>query len=378
MKGAPNIALVQDALPTRGGAERVLEAVLELFPHAPIYTLIYRPEAFVTSKIQETTIHTSFLNRIPGLRLWHRSLLPFMPFAVEQLDVSGYEIILSFSYAVAHGVLARPDQLHLSYTFTPLRHAWHAYQQFLETNVSIIGNLPTRLILHYFRQWDVIASNRVDDFIAPSQWIAECIRRAYRRQATVIYPPVNLDESTLETQRGDYFVTVSRLEPHKKIDLIVQAFNQLGLPLILIGDGREFGYIRKLAQPNILLLGHQSDEVIREVLRKARGYIHAAEDDFGITPVEAQAAGCPVIAYAKGGVLETVIEGKTGFFYPQRDVDSLVAAVKRFEREYQNLSGETIRKNAQRFGKQRFQHEFAQFVEAKWSEFRKYSNFIQP
>jgi len=369
----PTIALVQDALPTRGGAERVLEAVLELYPSAPIYTLIYRPEAFATSNIREAIIHTSFLNRFPGVKRWHRSLLPIMPFAIEQLDLSGYDIILSFSYAVAHGVLARPDQLHLSYTYAPLRQAWHAYHQFIESNKSIIWNLPSRLILHYLRQWDVAASNRVDDFIAPSLWIAQCIQQAYRRQATVIYPPVNLDESSLETQRDNYFIAVSRLEPHKKVDLIVQAFNRLGLPLIVVGDGREFGRISKLAQSNIQLMGRQSDEVTRELLRKARGYIHAAEDDFGIAPVEAQAAGCPVIAYAKGGVLETVIEGKTGLFYPRQDVDSLVAAVRRFEGEYQNMSGETIRQNARRFSKKRFQDEFAQFVEAKWSEFRKNS-----
>ena len=377
MMGEPTIALVQDALPTRGGAERVLEAVLELYPRTPIYTLVYRPEAFVTSVIQDTTIHTSFLNRIPGVKRWHRSLLPIMPFAIEQLDVSDYDIILSFSYAVAHGVLARPDQLHLSYTYTPLRQAWHAYHQFLDTNKSIIWNLPSRLVLHYLRQWDVAASNRVDSFIAPSLWIAQCIQRAYRRQASVIYPPVSLDESNLEMQRGDYFITVSRLEPHKKVDLIVQAFNHLGLPLIVIGEGREFSRISKLAQPNIQLMGRQPDEVIYELLRKARGYIHAAEDDFGITPVEAQAAGCPVIAFARGGVLETVIEGKTGYFYLHQDVDSLIAAVKRFEGEYKSLSAKTIRQNARRFGKQRFQHEFAQFVEAKWLEFRKNSALIQ-
>jgi len=378
MTGMPTIALVQDALPTRGGAERVLEAVLELYPRAPIYTLIYRPEAFVTSKIRETKIHTSFLDRIPGARRWHRSLLPFMPFAIEQLDVSDFDLILSFSYAVAHGILARPDQLHLSYTFTPLRQAWHAYHQFLGTNRSIAGKLPTKLVLSYLRQWDVAASNRVDDFISPSQWAARCIYRAYRREATVIYPPVDLDESILETQRGDYFITVSRLEPHKRVDLIVQAFNYLGLPLIVIGDGREFGRISKLAQPNIRLMRHQSDEVIRELLRKARGYIHAAEDDFGIAPVEAQAAGCPVIAYAKGGVLETVIEGRTGFFYPRQDVDNLIVAVRRFEGECQNLSSEIIRQNARRFGKQRFQDEFAQFVEAKWAAFRRNSALTLP
>jgi glycosyltransferase involved in cell wall biosynthesis len=301
-----------------------------------------------------------------------------MPFAIEQLDLSGYDIILSFSYAVAHGVLVRPDQLHLSYTYTPLRQAWHAYHQFLGTNQSIVRKFPSRLILHYFRQWDVVASNRVDEFIAPSRWIARCIQRAYRRQATVIYPPVDVDKSFAESPRGDYFITVSRLEPHKMVDLIVQAFNQLGLPLIVIGDGGEFRRISRLAQANIQLLGHQPDEVIRDLLQRARGYVHAAEDDFGITPVEAQAAGCPVIAYAKGGVLETVIEGRTGFFYPQQSVDSLVAAIKRFEQEYQRLNCVIIQQNAMRFGKQRFQRELARFIELKWSEFRKNLVLFEP
>ncbi len=368
----PTIALVQDALPTRGGAERVLEAVLEIYPRAPIYTLIYRRDVFTASKISQSEIHTSFLNQIPGIKRWHRLFLPLMPFAIEQLDLSGFDIVLSFSYAVAHGVLARPDQLHLSYTYTPLRQAWHAYHQFLESNRSVLVNFPSRLILHYLRQWDVSASNRVDEFIAPSQWVARCILRAYRRQATVIYPPVDVDDRILESKRENYFVTVSRLEPHKKVDLIVQAFNRLGLPLIVIGDGGEYRRISRLAQSNVQLLGRQPDDVIHDLLQKARGYVHAAEDDFGITPVEAQAAGCPVIAYARGGVLETVIDGSTGFFYPRQDVDSLVMAIKRFEEEYERLSGEMIRQNARRFSKARFQQELAQFVDLKWSEFRKY------
>jgi glycosyltransferase involved in cell wall biosynthesis len=374
----PSIALVQDALPILGGAERVLEAVLEIYPRAPIYTLIYSPEAFVTSIIQKSEIHTSYLNRIPGIRNRYRSLLPLMPFAIEQLDLSGFEIILSLSYAVAHGVLARPDQLHLSYTHTPLRQAWHAYHQFLGSKRSIIWNLPSRMILHYLRQWDIGASNRVDRFIAPSKWIAQCIQRAYHRRATVIYPPVDVKEVYEESKREDFFITISRLEPHKKVDLIVQAFNRLGLPLIVIGEGREFRRISRLAQTNIQLLGHQSEEVKQDLLHRARGYIHAAEDDFGITPVEAQAAGCPVIAYAKGGVLETVIDGQTGFLYPKQDVDSLIAAVERFEAEYLKLSSETIHQNATRFSKQRFQQELRRFVDLKWEEFGENSGLIDP
>jgi len=233
-------------------------------------------------------------------------------------------------------------------------------------------------MMHYLRQWDVVASNRVDGFIAPSSWIALCIQRAYRRGATVIYPPVDVEDKYVESKRDDFFITISRLEPHKQVDLIVQAFNRLGLPLIVIGDGREYRRISSLARSNVQLMGHQPDDVIHDLLHRAKGYVQAAEDDFGITAVEAQAAGCPVIAYASGGVLETVIDGKTGFFYPNQAVDSLVAAIEQFQGEYQKFNGATIRQNAQRFSKKRFQDELAGFIDQKWIEFSKNSVFIKP
>jgi len=225
------------------------------------------------------------------------------------------------------------------------------------------------MILHQFRQWDFIASSRVDQFIASSQWIAQCIWRAYRRQSLVIYPPVAVDEIIACDNREDYYITVSRMEPHKRVDLIVEAFNRLKLPLVVVGDGQDYRTISRMAGPTIKLLGYQTDPIIRDWLSKARAFVYAAEEDFGIAPVEAQAAGCPVIAFGKGGVRETVVEGETGLFYPRQDVDSLVAALLRFEREREDFDLRTIRENSERFNKQRFQRELSGLVEAKWLEF---------
>lgn len=365
----PSMAFVQDALPVMGGAERVLEAALEIFPKTPIFTLVYHPEAFTGSIIREMPIHTSFLNKIPFFRRHHRLLLPLMPFAIEQLDVTDFDIIISFNYAVAHGVLARPDQLHLSYTHTPLRQAWQSYHPYIHSNRFRPLGWIVRMILHRFRQWDFIASRRVDQFIAPSHWIAQCIWRAYRRESLVIYPPVAVDEIIACDNREEYFITVSRMEPRKRVDLIVEAFNRLKLPLVVVGEGQDYRMISQMAGPTIKLLGYQPDPIIRDWLSKARAFVYAAEEDFGIAPVEAQAAGCPVIAYGKGGVRETVVEGQTGLFYPRQDVESLVTALLRFEREREGFDLRAIRKNSERFNKQRFQRELAGLVENKWMEF---------
>jgi glycosyltransferase involved in cell wall biosynthesis len=370
-RARPRVAIVQDALPFVGGAERVLERVLELFPEAPVFTLVYRPEPFNGTVIASHTVYTSFINRLPGAHRHHRWYLPLYPLAIEQLDLRPFDLVLSFSYAAAHGVMTRPNQLHISYTYTPMRQAWHHNQDYLHAaGVSRqIIRLGAPLVLHYFRLWDQSAVKRVDQLIACSRWVAGNIWRAYRRPAQVIYPPVEVERYQFELPREGYYLAVSRLEPHKRLDLIVEAFARSGLPLIIIGDGQERDRLSKLATANIQFLGRQPDPIVADRLGRARGFVMAAEEDFGIAAVEAQAAGCPVIAYASGGALETVVDGKTGLLFREQSAACLVQAVQEFERISARFDVKILRRHAEQFNPQRFQDAFHSSVMGAWERF---------
>ena len=368
MNAGPRVALVQDALPYMGGAERVLEAVLEIFPDAPIFTLVFNRRRFKGTVFENHPVYSSFIDRLPWSNRHYRNYLPLFPLAIEQIDLRGFDVILSFSYAVAHGVLTRPDQVHISFTYTPLRQAWTNYHGFLKHAGLDRGpkSWTARLLLHYLRLWDFSAASRVDHLVAISQWVSGLIRKAYRRSSSVIYPPVDLDKFQPGWPRENYYIAVSRLASHKRVDLIVEAFSKLGLPLIVVGDGPEYEHLARLAKPNVRLLGWQSDRQIRGLLGKAKAFVHAAEEDFGIAIVEAQAAGCPAIAYGGGGALETVISGSTGVFFPQQTVESLVESVERFESSETIFDTSDLRWNAGRFSKKRFQHEVIDLVSRTW------------
>jgi len=365
------VAFVHDWLTAYAGAEKVLEAAIELYPNAPIYTLVYEPINFKNSPIAEHPIYTSFIERLPMGRSKYRTYLPLMPLAIEQFDLSGYDIIISSSHAVAKGVLVRADQLHISYIHTPIRYAWDLQFQYLKDSGLERGlkSAIARLILHYLRIWDAISTNRVDVLVANSRYVARRIWKVYRRSAKVIYPPVDVERFTPRSQREDFYLTLSRFVPYKKVDLIVKAFTKLGLPLVVIGDGPDFEKVKRYAGPNIKLLGHQPDSVVKDYLERCKAFVFAADEDFGIAPVEAQAAGAPVIAYGKGGVTETVIPGETGIFFPEQTVESLIEAVKQVESGKYTFDPERIRRNAERFSKSRFQHEFSELVDRAWSEF---------
>ncbi|MCL4531262.1 MAG: glycosyltransferase [Chloroflexi bacterium] len=366
MPEKPNIAVVIDAMPAYAGAERVLASALELYPDAPIYTSVYAPSAFIGTSIANHKIHTSWIQRVPGGLVHYRKFLPLLPMAFEQFDLSAYDLVLSFSYAVAHGVICRPDQLHISYTFTPLRYAWqNSHEYFQHRLVSLIA----KPILHSFRTWDHNAASRVDQFAAISKWTADCIRRAYQRESKVIYPPVEVERFRPLDPRGDYFVALSRLVQHKRMDLIVDAFSRLGLPLIVIGVGPERKRLEARAAGNVKFLGWQSDEVVAEILNRARALVHAAAEDFGLVLVEAQAAGCPVIAFGRGAARETILEGKTGLLFSEPTLDSLIQAVECFIEDERIFNRNDILENASRFGKKRFQCEFAQMIEREWYGF---------
>lgn len=352
-----NVALVIDALPAIGGAEKVLMAALELFPEAPVYTLLYNRDQFAHTPVACRRVSTSFIQQLPLARTQYRKYLPVMPAAMGRFDLSAYETIISFSYAVAHGVNVRKGQNLLSYTFTPMRYAW--------SNMGLDGR-PRRSsplldwIFRRFRAWDVVAANRVHRFAAVSGWIADWVQSAYKRDSCVVYPPVEIERFSPAPKRDDYFVSIARLVPHKRMDLLVEAFNRLGLPLVIIGDGPERRRLEQRARQNVRFLGFQPDSVVEDVLSRARAYICPGIEDFGIAMVEAQASGCPVIAFCDGGALEIVIENQTGLFFNESTPESLVPAVEKVNA--MKLSAEDCAANARRFNKERFLLELERFV----------------
>ena len=359
MKSEPRIAFVIDALPALGGGERVLFAAREIFPQADLFTLIYNRKVFANSKIAESAVQTSFLDRIPFAHKHYRLFLPIMPYAIGRFNLHEYDIIVSFSYAVAHGVKNTDGAYHVSYTYTPMRYAW------MDLNINGTHTRKNVLIepfMQSFRQWDRNAAARVHRFAAISQSVCKRIAEAYHREASIIYPPVDVHRFVPAHSRENFYVTVTRLVPHKRIDLIVQAFSQLELPLLIVGEGPELARLRNIAKPNIQFLGYQSDERVAELLGRARGFVCATEEDFGIAIVEAQAAGCPVIAYGQGGALETVVEGTTGFFFAEQSAESLVDALQRFQRVHADFSTPALVQNARRFARETFVPQFREFI----------------
>lgn len=364
-------AIVHDWLVTYGGAERVLEDLLAVFPDADLFSLIdFLPDdqrGFLGGR----TPRTSFLRRLPLARSHYRSYLPLMPLAAEQFDLARYDLVLSSSYAVAKGVITGPHQLHVSYVHSPMRYAWdlqHAYLRQAGLRRRGPRSLVARGILHYLRLWDARTANGVDHIIANSAFVARRVRKVYRRSSTVVHPPVDLDAFPLRRDKEDFYVTASRLVPYKRIDLVVEAFRAMpDRRLVVIGDGPEAERIRSLAGDNVEVLGYQPLEVLRDHLQRARAFVFAAEEDFGIAPLEAQACGTPVIAYGRGGALETVRDvdepNPTGLFFEQRDVEGIVAAVERFEERRACFEPCAIRRHAERFGRERFRHRIRELID---------------
>ncbi|AIP64133.1 glycosyltransferase family 4 protein [Burkholderia thailandensis] len=361
------VAIVHDWLVVHGGAERVLAQMIDCFPQADIYSLV----DFLDDRscLRGRPVHTSFIQKLPFARSKYRSYLPLFPLAIEQFDLSGYDLILSSSYAVAKGVLNGPDQLHASYVHSPVRYAWDLQHQYLNEAGLARGlkSALARVLLHYIRNWDARSANGVDLLAANSRFVARRIRKTYRRDATVIYPPVDVDHLALRDTKDDFYLTTSRLVPYKRIDLIVEAFSHMpSRRLVVIGDGPEAAKIRALAGPNVTLLGYQPFDVLHDHLQRAKAFVFAAEEDFGISPVEAQACGTPVIAYGKGGVCESVRAAgaaPTGLFYAKQTCDALIDAIERFEAmPAGTFDPHACRANAERFSAARFRSAFSRFV----------------
>lgn len=368
------IAIIHDWLVTYAGAEKVLEQLLKAYPKADLYSIVdFIPEQerdFILNK----SVCTSFIQNLPGAKRYYRNYLPLMPLAVEQLDLSNYDLIISSSHAVAKGVITGPDQLHISYVHSPIRYAWDLQHQYLREsglNKGIKGWVA-KLILHYMRLWDLRTANSVDHFIANSRFIAKRIHKVYRRESVVIYPPVNVNDFEFCNQKDDFYLSASRMVPYKKMDLIVKAFVEMpNHQLIVIGDGPDYKKIAKIAEKaeNIHLLGYQPFSVLREHMQKAKAFVFAAEEDFGITPVEAQACGTPVIAYGCGGALETVrgsgSSNPTGLFFSEQTEKSIIEAVEKFEKFRAEFAYENCRTNAMEFSEQRFNNSIKKFIDSK-------------
>ncbi len=366
------IAIVHDWLPVYAGAERVLEEMLYIFPEADVFSILdFIPDG-ERGFLQNKKVKTSFVQRLPWVRRKYRSYLPIMPLAIEQLDVSGYDLVISSSYAVAKGVITGPDQLHICYCHSPIRYAWDLQNQYLsEAGLTGFRGMLARMILHYIRMWDLRTSHGVNSFIANSQFIARRIRKVYGRESEVIYPPVNTGAFSPNGAKQDFYLTVSRMVPYKKVDMIVEAFTQMpDKKLVVIGDGPDFKRIKAAAGPNIQMLGYQYADALVSYMQHAKAVVFAAEEDFGIVPVEAQACGTPVIAFGKGGVMETVLPGETGVFYHEQSASSLCEAVKAFEESGNRICAERCRRHADRFSIQRFRQQFEAFVEREWAAFK--------
>lgn len=363
-----------------GGSELVVKQILSQVG-ADVYALIDFESTNPESYLYNRQIGTTFLQHLPQARNGVQKYLPLLPLAIEQLDLRAYDVILSSHHTVAKGVLTSPGQLHVCYCHTPMRFAWELTFDYLNSSSMGLGpqGFFTRYLLHRMRQWDVLAANRVDYFIANSYNTARRIWRCYRRPATVIYPPVNIERFSFLAAKQDFYLTVSRLVSYKQVSLIVRAFNQLKKPLIVIGTGPELSLIRKLAQPNVQVLGAQPDQVVEKYMAQAKAFVYAAYEDFGIAVVEAQACGTPVIAYGAGGALETVRDicqhpdTGTGLFFEVQTAASLVEAVEKFETYQGVFNPENASIQAAQFAPKTFCERYLAFLERSLQKFHSLS-----
>lgn len=387
MRQEPRVAIVHEWLVNYAGSERVVEQLLRVFPEAQLFSVVdFLSEQERKQFLGGRTSKTTFIQKLPGARTKFRNYLPLMPLAVEQHDLSEFDIVISSSHAVAKGVLTGPDTLHISYVHSPIRYAWDLQHQYLAESGLTSGAKGwfAKALLHYMRLWDARTASGVDHFVANSEFIARRIAKVYRREARVIYPPVDTHAFTMQAQKKPFYVTASRMVPYKRVPLIVEAF--AGMPdrkLIVLGDGPDLARCKGMVAPNVELLGYQSSEVLRQYLRDARAFLFAAEEDFGITLVEAQACGTPVIALGKGGALETVRDvdstsHATGVLFSEQTVEEIQQAVLRFEERRDVIAPQACRNNAERFSNERFMREFANFVEHAWEDHRERCTYRFP
>lgn len=362
------IALVHDHLNQLGGAERVLRAFTDIYPEAPIYTLIYDSKK-TNNFFKEKKIIESFIARFPLAKRKFRWYLPMMVPATESYDLSNYDIVLSDSSGLAKGVLTSPKTVHICYCHTPTRYLWSEHNEIIDKlERNWLVRRASQLYRSYLRMWDKLAADRVDYFIANSQFVARRIKKYYHRDSVVINPPVDINRFSISPEVGDYYLIVSRLRPYKKVDIAVQAFNRLGLPLYIIGYGEEEERLKAMAKPNIKFLGNVSDQEVVKYISRCKAFINPQEEDFGITIIEAMAAGRPVIAYAAGGAMETVIPGQTGVLFDEQSWEALSDTVIHFNSS--EFDPKIIRQHAEQYDTIHFNERIRSFIERSWREFK--------
>lgn len=361
------IALVHDHLAQDGGAERVLKSFCEIWPTAPIYVWLYDKKR-ANKFFQTKDIRPSFIQKLPFPFKMYKRYLPLLPSATESYDLSGYDVVLSMTSSLGKGVITGPETLHICYCNTPTRYLWSDKDVIIDRweKGKIIGSI-SKVYKTYLRIWDKMAADRVDKFIANSNFIAKRIKKYYQRDSVAIYPPIETNKFSVSEKVGDFFLAGGRLVSYKKFDLIVQAFNKLGLPLKIFGDGPELEPLKKMARENIEFLGRISDQEIAKLYSQAKAFIHPQIEDFGITALESQAAGRPVIAYRAGGAIETIIDGETGVFFDHQDWETLAETVIKFKPE--RFDTHKIRKHAEEFDEALFKQRMKDFVEGEWRGF---------
>lgn len=370
--GNMKIAIVCDWLVTIGGAEKFLGELLSCFPDADLFAVINFLEPTHAVFLKNKKITTTFIQQLPFAQKKYRFYLPLMPLAIEQLNLSNYDLIISSSHAVAKGIITGPDQIHICYIHTPMRYAWDLQHQYLEQTglTKKWRGFLARYFLYKLRLWDVLSANRVDYFIANSKYIARRVQKIYKREATVIYPAINLDFFKPGTYKEDFYLTASRFVPYKRIDLIVESFKFLAhKKLLVIGEGPDFAKIKAKASSNVCFLGYQSNEQLLAYMQQAKAFIFAAEEDFGLVPLEAQACGTPVIAYGKGGSLETVCgldhPTPTGIFFNEQSTEALINALQYFEGNSHLFTVQNCVTQAAKFSSSNFRKALVDFVNDK-------------
>lgn len=370
------VAIVHEWLVNYSGSERVLEQIIEVYPDADLFAIVDFIEKDKRRFLKNKIAKTSFIQKLPLARKFFRNYFPLMMIAIEQFDLSGYDLIISSSHAVAKGVITGPDQLHICMCYSPPRYAWDLQHQYLhESNIKNgPKGLLVRYLLHKLRIWDIRTANGVDEFIAISKFISRRIEKVYRRKSTVIYPPVDVESFIFKQSKKGFYLTASRLVPYKRVELIVRAFNEMpDKKLIVIGDGPEYEKIKKIACPNVAILGRRTHDELCNYLSDAKAFIFAAEEDFGIVVLEAQASGTPVIAFGKGGALETVqgldSELPTGVLFFEQSTESIRTAVEEFESNADLIKPSNCQKNANKFSKYIFLESFTNFMNMKLSIF---------
>ncbi|MFQ5560568.1 MAG: glycosyltransferase [Nitrospinota bacterium] len=355
-----------------------MEILCALYPEADLYTLVHI-KGSVSKEIENLKITTSFLQKFPKIERFYRHYLPLMPKAIESFDLSAYDLVISTSHCVAKGVITRKETCHISYIHTPIRYAWDMYDQYFSNEKNPVKRGLIFLVMGYLRKWDCSTAKRVDHFVANSENISRKIKKYYGAISEVIYPPVDVGQFTPNLKAGNEYLIVSAFAPYKRLDIAIEAFNELGYPLKIIGKGQDEKRLKAMAKKNIQFPGWVGNEKLKKVYADCRALVFPGEEDFGIVPVEVQAAGRPVIAYQKGGLLETVIppageaveqiSQATGLFFKEQNVKSLVEAVTKFERVQEYFDSEKIRENALKFDQSVYRKKITDFIEKKYSEF---------